>query len=272
MPLVAKLSQSHVVRNLSIPKAFIGFFCLCILPVSAAAHDEEDLIRAIESTREAVVKIDVFKAASSEPAKGDEQEKVSHSFKQDFSEIFALDENVRNIGSGLILDNSGLIVSSAHLVRDARKIKVTLASGKTTSGTLLGIDKKTDIALLKVSLKQPVTVPGHASLDSVRVGQAVYAIGAPFGFPGSVTAGIISAIRDHSGVFRKAAVIQTDVAVNPGSSGGPLFNHQGEVIGITTEIMSTNGGFQGVSFAVPMDSVLRVVKRLSGKKRDDNSD
>ena len=174
--------------------------------------------------------------------------------------------NVRNIGSGLILDNSGLIVSSAHLVRNTHKIKVTLASGKRTSATLLGFDSDTDIALLKISLKQAVTVPKHASLDSVRVGQAVYAIGTPFGFPGSVTAGIVSAIRDQSGAFRKAAVIQTDVAVNPGSSGGPLYNYQGEVIGITTQIMSTNGGFQGVSFAVPMDTVLPLVQRLKDKQ------
>ena len=243
-------------------KPLIGLFCLCLLPVSAPAHDEEALIRAIESTRDAVVKIEVFKASSTKPAEQDDLEEVTKSFKQNFSKIFASGANVRNTGSGLIVDNSGLIVSSAHLVRDARKIKVTLASGTSTSATLLGFDQKTDIALLKITLKQAVIIPGHASLDSVRAGQAVYAIGAPFGFPGSVTAGIVSAIRDQSGVFRKAAVIQTDVAVNPGSSGGPLFNHKGEVIGITTQIMSTNGGFQGVSFAVPMESVLRVVQRL----------
>jgi len=226
----------------------------------------EALSRAIESTRGAVVKIEVLKAASSAHAEQDDLNQITEAFKKHFPEIFASGTDVRNIGSGLILDNSGLIVSSAHLVRDVRKIKVTLASGKRATATLLGLDSNTDIALLKISLKQAVTVPPHASLDSIQVGQAVYAIGAPFGFTGSVTAGIVSAIRDRSSVFHKAAVIQTDVAVNPGNSGGPLFNYQGEVIGITTEIMSTNGGFQGVSFAVPMDSVLRVVKRLKNNK------
>jgi serine protease Do len=254
---MAKLSCKQAYRQ-----SLIGFFCLFLLPFSAYGHDIEALSRAIENTREAVVKVEVLKAASSKPAGDDDLEEITKSLKQNFSEIFASTADVRNIGSGLILDNSGLIVSSTHLVRDTHKITVTLASGKSVSATLLGFDRKTDIALLKISLKQAVTVPGHASLDSVRVGQAVYAIGAPFGFPGSVTAGIVSAIRVKSSAFKKAAVIQTDVAVNPGSSGGPLFNYQGEVIGITTEIMSTNGGFQGVSFAVPMDTVLSLVKRL----------
>jgi serine protease Do len=270
MNSVAKLSQSPVVRSRAYLKPLFGL--LCLLPVAAAGHDVEALSRAIESTRDAVVKIEVFKAASAETTEQDGLEEITKSFKQNFPEIFTSGTNVRNIGSGLIVDNSGLIVSSAHLVRDARKIKVTLASGKSASAALVGIDQKTDIALLKIPLKHPVAIPGHASLDSVRAGQAVYAIGAPFGFPGSVTAGIISAIRDQSSVFKKAAVIQTDVAVNPGSSGGPLFNYQGEVIGITTEIMSTNGGFQGVSFAVPMDSVLLVVQHLKGNKKGVGND
>lgn len=248
--------------KLAYRRHLVIFVCLCLIPFSAFGHDGEALSRAIENTRDSVVKIEVFKAASSEQNGDDDLEEITRSLKQNFSEIFASGANVRNIGSGLIVDNSGLIVSSGHLVRDADKIKVTLASGKKATADLLGFDRDSDIALLKISLKKAVAVPSHASLESVRVGQAVYAIGAPFGFPGSVTAGIISAVRDHSSVFKKAAVIQTDVAVNPGSSGGPLFNYQGEVIGITTEIMSTNGGFQGVSFAVPMDRVLAVVERL----------
>lgn len=250
----------------------IVFFCLWLLPFLAFGHDMEALSQAIENTRDAVVEIEVFKAASSAHAEQDDSETFGKSLKQSFAELFAMGTDERNIGSGLIVDSSGLIVSSAHLVRDTRKIKVILASGKRVTARLLGFDSTTDIALLKISLNQEVTLPANASLDSVRVGQAVYAIGAPFGFPGSVTAGIVSAIRDQPGEFQKAAVIQTDAAVNPGSSGGPLFNYQGEVIGITTEIMSTNGGFQGVSFAVPMDSVLRVVEKLKSDNKAEGND
>ena len=149
--------QSRKAKSRSKPafRSFlIGFFCLCLLPFSASGHDIEALSRAIENTRDAVVKIEVFKAVSSQQDGDDHLEKITKSLKENFSEIFASGMDVRNIGSGLILDNSGLVVSSAHLVRDTRKIKVTLASGNNVSATLLGFDRDTDIALLKISLKK----------------------------------------------------------------------------------------------------------------------
>jgi serine protease Do len=182
---------------------------------------------------------------------------------QNFPNIFNSKGLARQVGSGLIISSNGLIVSSAHLVRGARKIQVRLHSGKTLPAHLLGADRDMDIALLKIKLTKPIAPPAIAFIESVTVGQPVFAIGAPFGFEGSVTAGIVSAIRKHTRLLKKTDVIQTDVAVNPGNSGGPLFNYDGAVIGITSQIMSTNGGYQGISFAVSMDSVNTALKTIN---------
>ncbi len=270
---MAKLLQSRVVNRFKTCSAlnFISGGLLLALfgPFMALAHDTGQLQRSIENTRDTVVKIVVYKPQSSSDPEQDELKQTTETFRKHFPEIFSL-KRLRLVGSGLLLgfegDKQGLIVSSAHLVHGARKIKVELNSGKSLTATMLGVDLNRDIALLTVpldlNLKRGIVLPKTAPLDTLSVGQPVYTIGAPFGFSGSVTSGIVSAIREPSGILQKAAVIQTDAAVNPGNSGGPLFNYAGEVIGITTQIMSTNGGFQGVSFAVSMDSVKNSVKHI----------
>ena len=236
---------------------------LLFSPLVSQAHDTRKLSRAIEDTREAVVKIVVSKTVR---AQSEEHKTINQSFKNNFPEIFSRGSHSRFTGSGLIVETlnnqTALIVSSAHLLKDAKNIRVEFADGEFVKARILGVDRASDIALLKIPLSKRIKLPQAAALEMIYVGQPVYAIGAPFGFSGSVTAGIVSALREGPGLLQNNEVIQTDVAVNPGNSGGPLFNFDGEVIGITTQIMSTNGGFQGVSFALAMQSVIQVITRI----------
>ncbi|ODU10030.1 MAG: peptidase [Rubrivivax sp. SCN 71-131] len=168
---------------------------------------------------------------------------------------------MRGQGSGFIVSADGVILTNAHVVRDAKNVSVKLTDRREFEATVLGSDPKTDIAVLKIDAKDLPTVPLGSARD-LQVGQWVLAIGSPFGFENSVTAGVVSAkgrsLPDDSFV----PFIQTDVAVNPGNSGGPLFNAQGEVVGINSQIFSRSGGYQGLSFAIPIDLAVRVKDQI----------
>jgi serine protease Do len=172
------------------------------------------------------------------------------------------EEDDRAVGSGFIIDSrAGHILTNAHVVEGANEIMVRLNDRREFPASVLGIDRRTDIALLKVdAVRLPQARLGKAA--SVRVGDWVVAIGSPFGFDSSVTAGIVSAkgrsLPDDSIV----PFIQTDVAINPGNSGGPLFNMKGEVVGINSQIYSRTGGFMGVSFAIPIEVAMDVQAQL----------
>ena len=171
------------------------------------------------------------------------------------------DVPVRGLGSGFILSADGIILTNAHVVSNAKEVMVKLTDRREFSAKVLGADPKTDVAVLKIEAKGLPAVPLGSSRD-LRVGEWVLAIGSPFGFDNSVTAGVVSAkgrtLPDDSMV----PFIQTDVAVNPGNSGGPLFNAQGQVIGINSQIYSRSGGYQGVSFAIPIDVAIQVQKKI----------
>ena len=168
---------------------------------------------------------------------------------------------VRGQGSGFIISPDGLILTNAHVVRDAKDVTVKLTDRREFKAKVLGADAKTDVAVLKIDAKGLPTVPMGSSKD-LQVGEWVLAIGAPFGFENSVTAGVVSAkgrsLPDDSAV----PFIQTDVAVNPGNSGGPLFNANGEVVGINSQIYSRSGGYQGLSFAIPIELAARVKDQI----------
>ena len=162
---------------------------------------------------------------------------------------------MRGQGSGFIVSADGFILTNAHVVRDAKEVTVKLTDRREFKAKVLGADPKTDVAVLKIDAKNlPVVAIGKPS--DLRVGEWVLAIGSPFGFENTVTAGIVSAkgrsLPDDSAV----PFIQTDVAVNPGNSGGPLFNNRGEVVGINSQIYSRTGGYLGLSFAIPIDVAL----------------
>jgi len=167
------------------------------------------------------------------------------------------DQPVRGQGSGFIVRADGIIVTNAHVVRDAKDVTVKLTDRREFQAKVLGSDPKTDVAVLKIDAKDLPVVPLGSSRD-LRVGEWVLAIGSPFGFENSVTAGVVSAkgrsLPDDSFV----PFIQTDVAVNPGNSGGPLFNTRGEVVGINSQIYSRTGGYQGLSFAIPIDLAMKI--------------
>ncbi|MGC4404907.1 DegQ family serine endoprotease [Methyloversatilis sp. MC4-4] len=167
----------------------------------------------------------------------------------------------RGIGSGFVISPDGYILTNAHVVADAAEVTVKFTDKREYKAKVIGSDKRTDVALIKIDAKNlPAVKLGNA--DSTRVGEWVAAIGAPFGFENTVTAGIVSAksraLPDESLV----PFIQTDVAINPGNSGGPLFNLNGEVIGINSQIYSRTGGFMGLSFAIPIDVAMRVADQI----------
>ena len=166
------------------------------------------------------------------------------------------------VGSGFILRPDGLIMTNAHVVAGATRIRVTLRDKRTFDATLVGVDKRTDIALLRIAGHNlPCVTIGDSR--TLRVGAWVLAIGSPFGLDNTVTAGIVSAKGRDTGDY--TPFIQTDVAVNPGNSGGPLIDMDGKVIGINSQIYSQTGGFMGISFAIPIDEAMRVAwyNRLS---------
>ena len=167
----------------------------------------------------------------------------------------------RGTGSGFIISADGLIMTNAHVVEGADQILVRLTDKREFQGKVLGTDKQTDIAVVKIDAKDlPVLKIGDSS--QLKVGQWVAAIGSPFGLDNTVTAGIVSALSRNLPSDQYVPFIQTDVAVNPGNSGGPLFNMQGEVVGINSQIFSTSGGSMGLSFAIPIDLAMQVKDQL----------
>jgi len=165
----------------------------------------------------------------------------------------------RGVGSGFIIESNGLILTNAHVVEGANTIYVTLTDKREYKAKLLGLDKRTDIAVVKIDVRDlPKLSLGDSS--RVRVGEWVLAIGSPFGLENTVTAGIVSAKSRDTGDY--LPFIQTDVAVNPGNSGGPLLNTAGQVIGINSQIFSRSGGYMGISFAIPIDEAMRVADQL----------
>ena len=171
------------------------------------------------------------------------------------------EEPVRGAGSGFIVSSDGYILTNRHVVEGASEVTVRLVDQREFQAKVVGTDERTDIAVLKIDATGlPVVHFGDPA--KVRAGQWVLAIGSPFGFQNSATAGIVSAIGRSLPSENYVPFIQTDVAVNPGNSGGPLFNLQGEVIGINSEIFSRTGGFMGVSFAIPIDVAANVERQL----------
>ncbi|HKS84431.1 MAG TPA: Do family serine endopeptidase [Pseudolabrys sp.] len=169
---------------------------------------------------------------------------------------------VNSLGSGFIIDPSGFIVTNNHVIADADEVNVILNDGTTLKADIVGRDTKTDLALLKVSSSKPLKAVKFGDSDKLRLGEWVIAIGNPFSLGGTVTAGIVSARnRDiQSGPYDN--YIQTDAAINRGNSGGPLFNLNGEVIGVNTAIISPSGGSIGIGFAVPSKTVIPVIDQL----------
>ena len=165
----------------------------------------------------------------------------------------------RGVGSGFVLSADGFVMTNAHVVDGADEVIVTLTDKREFKARIIGADKRTDVAVVKIEASGlPFVKIGD--VGRLKVGEWVMAIGSPFGLENSVTAGIVSAKGRDTGDF--LPFIQTDVAINPGNSGGPLINLRGEVVGINSQIYSRSGGFMGISFAIPIDEAMRVAEQL----------
>jgi len=188
-------------------------------------------------------------------------------YKQDLPGVVTITVRLGNgqaIGSGIVLDTKGDILTNAHVINGARSIQVAFSDGTTVPATLIGSNTSADLAVIRVSVAastlHPLTLGSSAG---VQIGDTVYAIGSPFGLSGSFTEGIVSNIG-QTAAASGANLIQTDAAINPGNSGGPLVNVQGEVIGVNNSIESPIDASVGVGFAIPIDQVKQLLPSLEG--------
>ncbi|MBL8250387.1 MAG: DegQ family serine endoprotease [Candidatus Competibacter sp.] len=232
------------------------------------AADYPDFVTLVERYSPAVVSIQTKSELKERtPKRGHpaipENSPFHDYFKRFFDEMPDLPAQPRSsVGSGFIISADGYIVTNAHVVEGMSTITVGLSERGELTAQVIGADKRSDIALLKI--KSDAALPTVKIGDSakVKVGQWVLAIGSPFGFESTASQGIISALGRNLPSDNYVPFIQTDAAVNPGSSGGPLFNMDGEVIGVNSQIYSRSGGYQGVSFAIPVDVAMEVVEQL----------
>lgn len=256
-----------------IPKKIISSFILISLIMMAHAVKAElpDFTKIVEQHSAAVVNISTKQNSKTDKRPLGLNSEQGQTF-DDLMKRFLDKDGARpspnreasSLGSGFITSKDGYVVTNYHVIAQADEIIVRLSDRREFSAELVGIDKRSDVALLKVDATDlPVLETGSSA--NLKVGEWVVAIGSPFGFDHSVTAGIVSAKGRSLPSENYVPFIQTDVAINPGNSGGPLFNLKGQVVGINSQIFSRTGGFMGVSFAIPIDVAQRVVKQLKVK-------
>jgi serine protease Do len=235
-------------------------------PLAVASRALPDIATLVEQNGPAVVNIKVRSEAKS--AANDLPDELKNSPFGEFFRRYGVpggqempNRPSRGEGSGFIVSADGVVLTNAHVVDGASKVTVRLTDGREFVAKVVGTDKKTDIAVLRVDAKNLPTVRiGNPA--NTRVGEWVVAIGSPYGFENTVTAGIVSAKSRSLPDGTYVPFIQTDAAVNPGNSGGPLFNLAGEVIGINSQIYSRTGGYQGLAFAIPIDVAMRIENQL----------
>lgn len=259
------------------PTLWLCFVALLMMSSNAQAQNLPDFTELVENAAPGVVNISTSRTIqrSSGPSiQGFGGQDLPDIFRHFFGDNFPAppsrgqgpgrSEERQSLGSGFVISADGYVLTNAHVVEDADEILVRLNDRRELTAELIGSDSQTDVALLKVDANNlPVLNLGDS--DELKVGEWVAAIGSPFGFDYSVTAGIVSAINRTLPRDVYVPFIQTDVAINPGNSGGPLFNLKGEVVGINSQIFTRSGGFMGLSFAIPINVAMDVADQL----RDD---
>jgi len=269
-------------KNFSLRFAAIIFSVLCVLTVwpantTQAAQRPESFADLAEQLLPAVVNISTEQEVQAQQFGGFPQFPPGSPFENFFEEFFgdrgipgfrppgqneAPKRKVTSLGSGFIVSPDGLVVTNSHVIAQADQIKVILHDESEIPAEVIGVDQKTDLALLKIETSQKLPFVSFGDSDVSRVGDWVLAIGNPFGLGGSVTAGIISARARDINAGPYDDFIQTDAPINRGNSGGPLFNLDGQVIGINTAIFSPNGGSIGIGFAIPANMARDVVDQI----------
>jgi len=246
---------------------------LLVLPLAAGARELPDFTQLVEQNGAAVVNISTVQHMQSRDdypmSRSEELDEFFRRFFPPDGERGPPSARPRSLGSGFVIESDGYILTNNHVVEGADEIMVRFNDRREMTATLVGADARSDLALLKVEATDlPVVKLGRS--EGLKVGEWVLAIGSPFGFDYSVTAGIVSAKGRSLPTEQNenyVPFIQTDVAINPGNSGGPLFNLDGEVVGINSQIYSNSGGFMGVSFAIPVDVAMDVVRQLKQNGR-----
>ena len=263
--------QSKAIRPQTIFKASALALALALGAGLAAQPSQAaplpDFVQTIKDVSPAVVNINTTqkrpKMARGNMPPGAMPFPEGHPFNEFFRQFEGMPEQrpAQSLGSGFIIDPSGIILTNAHVVKDAESINVRLQDKRELPAKLLGLDERTDVAVLKVEANSLPTARLGDS-DKTEVGEWVLAIGSPFGLDFTATQGIVSALARNLPDDNYVPFIQTDAAVNPGNSGGPLFNTRGEVIGINSQIYSRSGGYMGLSFAIPINTATQVADQL----------
>jgi len=264
---MAAYSDTFTAARVVNPASLTAFFLmLCLsLPAAAAVGQMPDFERLVAGQSAAVVNIQTERESHTTAAQGSLDDPRIPEFFRRFRDFQSPQERPREpaagLGSGVIASADGYILTNAHVVEGAAKITVQMHDQREFDATLVGADKHSDVALLKVDATGlPAATFGDS--DSLNVGQWVLAIGAPFGLNQTATQGIVSAVSRSLPNDNYVPFIQTDVALNPGNSGGPLFNLDGEVIGINSQIFSRTGGYMGLSFAIPINLAANIAETL----------
>jgi len=265
-----------------ISSCLLGSLLLCgWLTIPVSARELPEFTQLVELYGPAVVNISTTAKPMSPPSANEDDSPSEKSpyhgipgipedspFNEFFRRFFD-DENggvmperpATSLGSGFIISTDGYVITNNHVIEDAKEVIVRLTDRRSFNAKIIGSDKRSDIALLKVEATGLPAVKFGTAVD-LKVGEWVLAIGSPFGFENSATAGIVSAKGRNLPSDNYVPFIQTDVAINPGNSGGPLFNLDGEVVGVNSQIYSRTGGFMGLSFAIPVDVLKTVVEQL----------
>ena len=219
---------------------------------------------AVKRSMPAVVNIFTSKSSNKPRArKGANPNSADPLFKFFFGDQPPSEEPSSSLGSGVLVSPEGYILTNHHVISDADEIDIALSDGRKVKAKVIGSDPETDIAVLKIEVKQLPTPITLGKVESVHVGDVVLAIGNPFGVGQTVTSGIVSALgRDHVGINTFENFIQTDAAINPGNSGGALIDTRGNLIGINTAIYSNNGGSMGIGFAIPINLARQVMESI----------
>lgn len=277
----ARNSQGGRKSSASRPQLYLAaaiFACASALPVQAEDSPPppapekvkvaQDLSAAFEQVAELITP-SVVTIATETKAKKQKMPRNMEPFKDFFGDDFfdrMMPGPQRGLGTGVIVDDQGHILTNNHVVGDADEVTVRLSDERTTKAKVVGKDPKTDLAVIKIKLKDKL--PKAATLgnsDSLKIGEWVVAAGASFGLENTITAGIVSAKGRAISAAQYEDFIQTDAAINPGNSGGPLVNLHGEVVGINTAIVSKSGGYMGIGFAIPINMVRNVMESLINK-------
>jgi serine protease Do len=267
---------AHAALRPALSAIVVAAIALPALPRAALARGPENIADVAEKVIDAVVNISTSQKVDARSGAQMPQLPPGSPFEEFFEEFFKnrrgqggddqtpnrAPRRINSLGSGFIVDAAGIVITNNHVIADADEITVILTDGTRLKAEVVGRDQKTDLAVLKVKPAKPLKAVKFGDSEKLRLGEWVIAIGNPFSLGGSVTAGIVSARnRDiNSGPYDN--YIQTDAAINRGNSGGPLFNLDGEVIGVNTAIISPSGGSIGIGFAVPSKTVSAVVSQL----------